>query len=69
MKFFKASEMNRPFDQFTMIILSENDIVNESMGYLGTGIDILVVPLMYKYVSNSYIETIKEFTRYKIIYV
>lgn len=48
------------FDKnYTMLILSEEDIENESDKHKGFGFEILILPFKYKEIHSHYLDTIR----------
>ena len=66
---YKWNKMNR---EYTMIVLTEHDIVNESDEWCGAGFEIVIMPAKYKDISNNYLDTIRLIAntrRGEIIYI
>ena len=69
---FNANKWNKPNENYTMLILTEEDIENESDEYLGVGYEILILPSKYKDTSSEYLDIIRmlvEVRSGEIIYV
>jgi hypothetical protein len=71
MKRFHVFEWNKRDKEYSMIILSEEDIQNET-NLAGAGFEILVIPNKYENTSNNYLDMWKNITfarSGKIIYL
>lgn len=43
----------------TMLILTEEDIINESNEWCGSGYEILILPSKYKEVNSEYLDNVR----------
>lgn len=71
MEKFHIYKWNQREKEFTMVILTEEDIENE-VNLKGAGFELLVLPRKYENVENKYLDFWKEITykRYgNVIYV
>jgi hypothetical protein len=53
---YKWNEMDK---EYTMLMLTESEIENESDEHAGAGYEILVLPLKYKDVHTNYLDMIR----------
>lgn len=71
MKRFNVNKWNNGINDYSMLILTEDDIINET-NYCGAGVDILVLPSVCKDISSKYLDTLKYLIKCRngeIIYV
>ena len=69
---FHVNKWNKWDKDYTMLILTEEDIENETDKDKGAGYEILVLPSKYKNVSSNYLDTIRMIAKIRcgeIIYV
>lgn len=56
---FHVRKWNKMDNEYVMLILTEEDIKNESDEYVGAGYEILIIPNKYKYVHSEYLDMVK----------
>jgi len=56
---FHVNIWNKQDKEYVMLILTEEDIENESKKHLGAGYEILILPSKYKDVHSPYLDTIR----------
>lgn len=69
-KFIVLDNVNDFFHEKTLLVLTDEDIENETD--IGFGIEFLILPKKYKNIENSYVENIKMFQKFrkgKTIYI
>ena len=68
---FHVRKWNKDKD-YTMLILNEEDVQNESNKHVGAGYEILILPAKYKDVHSTYLDMVRMFATVRsgeIIYV
>ena len=58
---FHVNKWNKRDKEYTMLILNEEDIENESDKYVGAGYEILILPSKYKDVNSQYLDMVRMF--------
>lgn len=69
---FHVYKWNKPNNDYSMLVLTEKDIENESDEYIGCGYEILILPSKYKDISSNYLDIVRmlvEVRSGEIIYV
>jgi hypothetical protein len=69
---FYVKEWNKDDKEYIMLILTEEDVENNSTKHRGAGFEILVLPSKYKDVDNPYLNSVRLMTtsrRGYVIYV
>ena len=56
---FHINKWNKRDKEYTMLILTEQDIENESDKYKGAGYEILILPSKYKDVNSQYLDMVR----------
>lgn len=56
---FHVQKWNERDKEFTMLILTEEDIENESDKHVGAGYEILILPSKYKDVQSKYLDMVR----------
>jgi len=56
---FHVQKWNKPAKEYTMLILTEKDIENESDKHRGAGYEILILPSKYEGVNSEYLDVIR----------
>ena len=56
---FHAYKWNKMDKDYTMLILTEEDIENESDKHKGAGYEILILPSKYKDVHSQYLDMVR----------
>lgn len=56
---FKVYKWNKMDKDYTMLILTEEDIENECDKYIGAGYEILILPSKYKYIHSQYLHMVR----------
>lgn len=57
MKKYNCNKINSNIE-YTMVILTENDILNECNDHCGFGFEILILPAKYENVHSNYLDNI-----------
>ena len=69
---YHVNKWNKRDKDYTMLILTEEDVMSESNQHIGAGYEILVIPAKFKDVHSKYLDMIRMFAtvrRGEIIYV
>jgi hypothetical protein len=69
---FHVNKYGKPNKEYTMVILTEDDIETKKNNPIGFGYEILVLPAKYKNINTPYLEVLRSspvFRGGKIIYV
>lgn len=69
---YHVYKWNKREKEFTMIVLTEEDVEKESRDIFGAGYEILVLPNKYKDVHSNYLDTARMMAtvrRGEVIYV
>jgi hypothetical protein len=56
---FHVNKWNNHDNDYTMLILTEEDITSESNKYAGAGYEILILPSKYKDVHSQYLDMVR----------
>jgi len=56
---FHAHKWNKRNKWYSILILTEDDIQNESNEHLGAGYEILILPSKYKEVNSKYLDIVR----------
>ena len=56
---FHVNKWNKRDRDYTMLILTEEDIENESDKHKGAGYEILILPYKYKDINSQYLDMIR----------
>jgi nitrate reductase alpha subunit len=56
---FHVNKWNKRDKDHTMLILTEEDIENESDKHKGAGYEILILPSKYKDIHSQYLDTVR----------
>jgi hypothetical protein len=56
---FHVNKWNKRDKDYTMLILTEEDIKNESNKHAGAGYEILILPSKYKDVNSQYLDMVR----------
>lgn len=56
---FHVYRWNKMDKDYTMLILTEEDIESESDKYIGAGYEILILPSKYKYLHSEYLDLVR----------
>ena len=56
---FHTYKWNNWKQDYTMLVLTEQDIENESTEWCGAGFEIVIMPIKYKDVNNNYLDNIR----------
>lgn len=56
---FHVNKWNKRDNDYTMLILTEEDIENETDKHVGAGYEILILPIKYKDVNSPYLDMVR----------
>lgn len=56
---FHVYRLNKMDKEYTMLILTEEDVENKTNKHIGAGYEILVLPSKYKDINSEYLDTVR----------